>query len=603
MAALRVELRGLRPGGFPPSEVEFLKNGVIGNLRAFPGPGESNLLNFGKFRQGGYTATCQLIHSSIMCCAAGALRGPMVPRSSTLVLALFLWSGALFHPTQSQEQSAAQTPPDQPTYSFHTDTRVVLTDVTVTDANGNPVHGLPQSVFRIFDNKQPQVIASFEEHAGIRAATIQSASTAGFYSNDYLLHLPPVLNILLIDIANLDMADQMYLNYELTKFLNDQPEEQPLAIYLRTGSGCFLVQNFTSDRKLLLDAVHKAIPRFPPHGREYLTDFDTLHQIAVSLKQLPGRKNVLWFSGGSTRFLIPDAIGFQDEAAWRDLYDDLDQERIAVYPIDARGLIFGGIELGVQHVAMSDVAQATGGQAFYNNSGLNEITEHLLDSDGSFYTLTYSPRDLHFDNKWHRVRVEVDGASYHRSYRSGYFADGSVREKDQTTRPRTRLLWNGEKLQVSELRDRPIIFRASVLPASDPAVANLDKGSGSLPLPKAKKGSVPFLIHYTVPIEALTMRVVDGKHKIALGVAVIGLDRDGSMVEHKAEQITMTLPQDILRRSPDLPITVDQQIDLSRDDEFLHLGLWDAVNGRSGSIEIPIEVPKPGKQPEATSQN
>ena len=38
----------------------------------------------------------------------------------------------------------------------------------------------------------------------------------------YLLHLPPVLNIILIDIANLDIPDQMYLNYELTKFLNQQ---------------------------------------------------------------------------------------------------------------------------------------------------------------------------------------------------------------------------------------------------------------------------------------------------------------------------------------------------------------------------------------------
>ena len=62
------------------------------------------------------------------------------------------------------------------------------------------------------------------------------------------------------------MVDQMYLNEELTKFLNEQPEGQPLAIYLRAGSRCFLVQNFTSDRKLLLDAVHKAIPRFPPMG-------------------------------------------------------------------------------------------------------------------------------------------------------------------------------------------------------------------------------------------------------------------------------------------------------------------------------------------------
>jgi VWFA-related protein len=531
----------------------------------------------------------------------------MIPRSSTLVLALFLSSEALFLPTQSQGQSAAQTPSGQSTYTFQTNTRVVLTDVTVTDANGNPVHGLPQSVFRIFDNKQPQVIASFEEHAGLPAATLQSASTAGVYSNDYLLHLPAVLNIVLIDIANIDMADQMYLNYELTKFLNEQPEGQPLAIYLRAGSGCFLVQNFTSDRKLLLDAVHKAIPRFPPHGREYLSDFDTLRQLVVSFRQLPGRKNVLWFSGGSTRFLIPDAIPLQDDAAWRDLYDQLDQERIAIYPIDARGLMVvdlnGAMTLGEQHMAMDDVAQATGGKAFYNNNGLTEITEHLLDSDSSFYTLTYSPHDLYFDNKWHKVRVEVDGASYHLSYRSGYFADGSVREKDQPDRPRTRLLRNGEKLQVSELRDRPLIFRASVLPASDPAFANLDEGSGSLPLPPPQKGSIPFLIHYTVPIYALTMRVVEGKHKITLGVAAIGLDRDGSVVEHKAEQITMTLPEDILRRSPDLPVTAYQQIYLSKDDKFLHLGIWDAVSGRFGNIEIPLEIPEPGKRTEATSHN
>jgi VWFA-related protein len=520
---------------------------------------------------------------------------PMIPRTSILVLALFLSSEALFLPTQSQEQSAAQTPPSQSTYTFQTNTRVVLTDVTVTDANGNPIHGLPQSVFRIFDNKQPQVIASLEEHAGLPAATLQSASTAGVYSNDYLLHLPAVLNIVLIDIANIDMADQMYLNYELTRFLNEQPDGQPLAIYLRAGSGCFLVQNFTSDRKLLLDAVHKAIPRFPPRGREYLSDFDTLRQLVVSFRQLPGRKNVLWFSGGSTRFLIPDAIPLQDDAAWRDLYDRLDQERIAIYPIDARGLIVADTNLALilanQHMAMDDVAQATGGKAFYNNNGLKEITEHLLESDSSFYTLTYSPHDLHFDNKWHKVRVEVDGASYRLSYRSGYFADGSVRQKDQPDRPRTRLLRSGEKLQVSELRDRPLIFRASVLPASDPAVANLDEGSGALPWPPPQKGSIPFLIHYSVPIYALTTRVVDGQHKVALGVSAVGLDREGSVVEHKAEQITMTLPEDILNRSPDLPVTAYQWVYLSKADKFLHLGLWDAVSGRFGNIDIPLEIP------------
>jgi hypothetical protein len=37
---------------------------------------------------------------------------------------------------------------------------------------------------------------------------------------------------------------------------------------------------------------------------------------------------------------------------------------------------------------------------------------------------------------------------------------------------------------------------------TDPPVANLDEGSGSLPLFPPQKGSIPFQIHYTVPIYA-----------------------------------------------------------------------------------------------------
>ena len=305
------------------------------------------------------------------------------------------------------------------------------------------------------------------------------------------------------------------------------------------------------------------------------------------------------------QFSYADAIPIQD-AAWRALYDELDQKRIAIYPIDARGLFPDTtvqMVVAQQHLVMSDVGQATGGQAFFNDNALEEITDHLLESDGTFYTLTYSPEDLRVDNKWHKIGVEVDGAPYHLSYRRGYFADGSARQTDQPSGSRTRLLWNGEKLEVSELRDHPIIFQAKVIPTSDAAIANFDQGPGSLPLAQAKKGSVPFLIRYTLPINALTMRDVDGKHKVVLGVAAIGLDRDGTLVEHKAEEITMTLPADILSRSPKLPIVVDQEIDLSKNDQFLHLAVWDTMNGRSGSVDTPLEVPNPAERQEPTSHN
>ena len=417
----------------------------------------------------------------IFCCSSLALSqyggppGQSPDQTATQTIPVF--SGSFLAPSAQSQQSQPQNqaPANQP-YTIQANSRVVLTDVMVTDRKGNPIHGLPESAFRIFDNKKPQTIDTFEEHAGTPAVKLMPAMTpGGIYSNNYLLRLPPVLNVVIIDIANLEITEQMYLYYELTKFFKEQPDGQPLAIYLRAGNGCFLVQNFTSDRALLLAALHKAIPRIPPTGREYLTDIDTLQQIAVYLSQLPGRKNILWFSGGSTLYLRDDAELYNNSAAWRTLYDELERERIAVYPIDARGLtVYSGHNMWAQQALMSETARATGGQAFFNNNGLTEISSHLLSSDGSFHTLTYSPHDFHFDNKWHKVRVTLNEESYELSYRRGYFADGSPggAESPQKTRARTRLLPDGEKVQLAETHSLPIIFQARVLPASDAELAS-----------------------------------------------------------------------------------------------------------------------------------
>ena len=503
-------------------------------------------------------------------------------------------------------QLRAQTPPDPSTYTFQADTHLVLIDVTVTDAKDNPVHDLPQFAFRVFDNNKPQLVASFEEHKGIPAATILPATTPGVYSNDYLLHLPPVLNIALIDIANMNMADQIYLADQLTAFLNEQPDGRPLAIYLRSSLGCFLVQSFTSDRKLLLDAVHKAIPRFPPQERRYLSDFDTLYQIALSVSRLPGRKNILWFSGGSTRFLRPDAMLLPDDSPWRDLYDELNLERIAVYPIDVRGPIWGSGP-AFQHMAMREAAQATGGKAFYNNNGLTEITEHVVSSDGSFYTLTYSPHNLDLDNNWHKIRIEVDGHSYHLSYRTGYFADGSVRRTDGPAPPRTRtrLLLNGGKMEVPDLSgvtergDYPIIFQASALSSSDPSLAKMVKPSASLPPVAAKRRAIPYSVRFTVPLSALKVRDVDGKYQAVIGVAEIALNRDGGAVERNAEQATVILNEKVYRANPNVSITLDQRMNLAKDDRFLKLVVWDTTSRRFGTLQIPLEIPKTSKHQKA----
>jgi VWFA-related protein len=520
----------------------------------------------------------------------------MLSRLSLTVLVVLLLSPFLSGQTQSQQP----TPPQNQPYTIQAVSRVVLTDVTVTDKNGNPVHGLPKSAFQILDNGKPQTIASFEEHTTAPVAAIEpvAAASPGAYSNDYLLHLPPVLSVVLIDIANLGITDQMYLYYELKKFFKEQPMVQPVAIYLRAANGCFLVQNFTSDRELLLTALRKAIPRIPPTGREYLSDLETMYQIAGYLSQLPGRKNVLWFSGGSTLYLREDADLFEDPQAWRDLYDALEQERIAVYPIDARGLTvhFSGA-MWRQQVLMNETARATGGQAFYNNNGLLEITGRILSTDESFYTLTYSPHDFHFDNKWHKIQIALNLKGYQLSYRRGYFADGSPggAQQPQKTAVRTRLLTNGEKVELPEMRSLPIVFQARVLPASDPAVASSPKPTGTMQTPAPKKGTVTYSIRYSFPVSVLTQQTVSGNQEVIFGVAAIALNSDGRVIDREGQRVTLTLNEDSVRLHPDAPVTFDQQMNLNKNDQYLYLALWDMTSGRIGTLQIPLQVPKPAK--------
>ncbi len=427
---------------------------------------------------------------------------------------------------QSGHGSVAQAVPSgaasgMPAYTLHAGTRVVLTDVSVTDRDGNPVYGLKAEDFHILDNKQPQTLLSFEEHRGTALTPLQEVKAApGVYSNAILEHLPPVVNVLVLDITNLRLPEQMYLNYELTRFVKSFPGGQPLAIFLWTGSECLVLQDFTADRALLMAAVKKGVPRFRSPDREYLTDIAALHQIALYLAPIPGRKNVLWFSGGSTLALLdPTQAPLVD---MRPVYDELEADRIAIYPVDARGLtVGGGMGEGLQHLLMEDVADATGGRASYNNNGLDALAARLVDTDRSFYTLTYTPREFSYDGKWHRVKVEAGGTAYRLSYRHGYYADAvqtvPPRREGET---RTRLMADGTRLKVPAENSAPILFEARLSPAGSEAgaVDRIEVKPVGQAVPP-KKGKERVAISYSLPAAQFMLHDVNGDHRIEVGAA------------------------------------------------------------------------------------
>ena len=110
------------------------------------------------------------------------------------------------------------------------------------------------------------------------------------------------------------------------------------------------------------------------------------------LDQIPGRKNVLWLSGGSSLYLTGRARTHRPhDGEWRAIYDELETQRIAIYPIDVRGLMLVTYSLSAshlpvmdqtstpeQHGLMSEIAQATGGRAVYNNNGIAQADDQSL---------------------------------------------------------------------------------------------------------------------------------------------------------------------------------------------------------------------------------
>ncbi len=529
----------------------------------------------------------------------------IIPSRTRIASLILLTLATLLH---AQTPPAPSPPADQPAYTLHTSTRLVLTDVTVTDRAGNPVHNLPATAFHILDGKTPQDISSFEEHTAAdnaeqtpTVATTDIARPKGVYSNDFLRHAPPVLNIIVLDLTTIQMEDQMYLSYELGQFLKSFPAGQPLAMYERDGPITVLLQNFTTDRNLLLAAVHKGLPRFPPRGAFYLNDLDTLSQLSTYLSDLPGRKNLLWFSSGSSLFLQPDATQFQDIAAVRRVYDSLEANRIAVYPIDARGLTVGSVFGMVgQHVLMSEVAEATGGHAFYNTNGLKEAVQKVTATGGDFYSLTYSPHGYKEDKKWHKVRITLDGEPYNLSYRRGYFADGFNAKAPQSGRSLTHLFASGSTgTDQAAANTAPIVFQARVLPVSGSDISPLlpnTPGPNQKAPPKPKRGAIPYGIRYTVSADDLTISPApDGKHTIQIVVAAFAYNDYGSVVDQHVQRMILTLNEESLRLHPHAEVPLDLQLQLAKGEIYLMLAVVDEASGRSGNLQIAMDVPAPPK--------
>lgn len=312
--------------------------------------------------------------------------------------ALFLALGAALsqqHPPQLQDYprpplpTTAQTPPPGAVKSL---TRLITVDVVATDSHGNAVRDLKQGDFQIFDEHGgQQKIARFEfiDTSAPPAGPTPGSLPTGphIYANLQAARLKVPPTAILMDALNTSIFRQMQVRRDMILFLKNLPPDTPVAVFL-LGHTVHIVQNFTTDPKLLRGAVDQAhrppdlieqnpqdnansasatlqnmSPNAPANVIQSLQDFesqqylemmdqrvsetaDAMRAIAKYLGGYPGRKNLVWFSESFPIWIEPTTDFGSDPfigsttytGKVREAADALTDAQVAVYPVDARAL-------------------------------------------------------------------------------------------------------------------------------------------------------------------------------------------------------------------------------------------------------------------------
>ena len=277
--------------------------------------------------------------------------------------------------------------------------RETVVDVTVTDAKGQPVHGLTQSDFTVKEDGRPQPLRSFVE---VREdvpppARVLPPLPPNVYTNLQPAPTTTAVNILLLDGLNTLPVDEITMRQESIKYLKSMPRGTRIAV-LGLTSSLRILQGFTADPSILIAAVdskkNRALPSpFIDNDSAAILDdqadeqtelgnddaaaaiqqfeneltsvqqdirtrmtLEALDQIAAYVAGIKGRKNLIWFTDGMPLNIFPsgginDLQGITDYGKEvRKTSDLLAAAEVAVYPVDARKLVNDTANTADQHL-------------------------------------------------------------------------------------------------------------------------------------------------------------------------------------------------------------------------------------------------------------
>jgi VWFA-related protein len=399
-------------------------------------------------------------------------------------------------------------------------TNLVQVDAVVKDKNGQVVRDLTADDFEIKEDGHLQKITNISFISTTASSEVSAprrpSGKVSLIGPPVKLKAANVRRTvaLVVDDLCLSWSSMNYVRRALRKFVDEQMEPGDLVAIIRTAGDIGVLQQFTADKAQLFAAIEKVkwSPGFcnrkeafdelneslqlPDVGvapidrngslkssgklaatkdlgevnsralnssaEEFKSDvvavgaLGALSQIVRGLKDLPGRKAVLFISDGF-KLIDKNSKGEVDPAYTERIFEAIQRvadlagrSSVVVYTLDARGLMVpsftaadqvsgssiisgGAAAMTARAGGINDtqaglmyLAQQAGGFAIYNNNDLAQGIQRVFDDQNGYYLIGYRPDESTFDpktarNKFHKISLKVKRNGVSVRTRTGFY--------------------------------------------------------------------------------------------------------------------------------------------------------------------------------------
>jgi VWFA-related protein len=552
--------------------------------------------------------------------------------------------------------SAAPRQPASSAATIKVITRLVVLNVVVHDRHGHQVGDLSKADFEVTDaGRRPTVSVFTVNRLAPEPSGTSSAQTLprNMATNRPLTQAgePASVTVVLIDQYNTDLIEQADAKRGVIRFLRTPESNNRIALYTLSSKGFGIVHDFTNNAASLRAAMAKTTPNWSrdlqgsnpgaantgdEHIDRLVDESNTLMSeffgndrigntcaafkaLAEHLSGIPGRKNLVWITGGIPEELLGqlDAVrrfpggngstmegqspgrsgqsnqgvnatiggGRQYLASYIDeVSRALNNANVAIYPVDTHGVqtpafTDASSQLNIDRrtlpppnfaspakdhdtITMDHLAQMTGGKAFYNTNGIAEAIRSAIDDSSMTYTLGYYVSDSEWDNRYHKVKVSVRRPGMNVRTKQGYLA------QDRPTPTGAQVEDALKKAVWSPLDSTRLFVAARVDPSST--------------LPNASRFS------FAITPSELNFRQENGRYMGALDLLVIQHGKRGEQVTEPKKTINLAFAPERYQLMLQNGMVLTEDLTIQPDTVAVRIIVLDRASGATGSVSMAI---------------